>query len=66
MQASGSPAGFDRVEIKGSLAAHDAHVVYRSDGTVKAVLTIGRDQLALDVEAAMEKRDESALETLLQ
>ncbi len=57
---------FDRVEIKGSLATRDAHVVYRAGDGAKAVLTIGRDQLALDVEAAMETRDVSALDALLR
>jgi len=40
--------------------------VYRAGGDVKAVLTVGRDQLALDVESAMERRDASALESLVR
>jgi hypothetical protein len=56
---------FDAPEIKGSLDARDAHVVYRDRGTVRAVLTIGRDQLGLDVEAAMFSRNAQALEALL-
>ncbi len=57
---------FDRVEIKGSLADRDAHAVYRKHDAVKAVLTVGRDQLALDVEAAMEIGDASALDALVR
>jgi NADPH-dependent 2,4-dienoyl-CoA reductase/sulfur reductase-like enzyme/nitrite reductase/ring-hydroxylating ferredoxin subunit len=57
---------FDAPEIKGSLDARDAHVIYRDRGTVRAVLTIGRDQLGLDVEAAMFKNDAAALEALLR
>lgn len=57
---------YDKPEIHGSLEARDAHVVYRSGGAIKAVLTIGRDQLALDVEAALEKRDTAALEALVK
>jgi hypothetical protein len=57
---------FERPEIHGTLEGRDAHVVYRDGGAIKAVLTIGRDQLALDVEAAMEKRDTAALEALVK
>ncbi|HEU0030046.1 MAG TPA: FAD-dependent oxidoreductase [Kofleriaceae bacterium] len=56
---------FDRPELHGSLDARDAHVVYRDRGAIKAVLTIGRDQLALDVEAAMQRRDPAALDKLV-
>ena len=62
----GHAARFDRVEIHGSLATRDAHAVYRDSGKVKAVLTIGRDQLALDVEAAMERRDLAAIDALVK
>jgi apoptosis-inducing factor 3 len=57
---------FDAVEVKGSLDAKDAHAIYRDGGTIRAVLTIGRDQLGLDVEAAMFRRDADALESLLR
>jgi len=57
---------FDAPQIKGSLDARDAHVVYRDGGTVKAVVTIGRDQLALDVEAAMERGDAKQLEAVVR
>ncbi len=57
---------FDTPEVKGSLDARDAHVVYREGGAVKAVVTIGRDQLALDVEAAMERGDAAALDALVR
>ncbi len=56
---------FDKPAIHGSLDGRDAHVVYRDGGTVRAVLTIGRDQLALDVEAALEARDPAAVEVLV-
>ena len=56
---------FDRAEVVGKLAERDAHVVYRKGERVLAVLTIGRDQLALDVEAAMERRDDAALAALV-
>lgn len=55
---------FDPPEIHGDLDARDAHVVYRDGGRVRAVLTLGRDRVALDVEAALERRDDAALERL--
>jgi hypothetical protein len=56
---------FERPEVKGSLDGRDAHVVYRDGGAVKAVVTIGRDQLALDVEAALHRGDAVRLDRLL-
>ncbi len=55
----------DRVEVHGSLDARDAHVVYRDGGRVRAVATIGRDRLGLEVEAAMASGDDAALEALV-
>ncbi|MBA3457839.1 MAG: FAD-dependent oxidoreductase, partial [Deltaproteobacteria bacterium] len=57
---------FDRPEIHGSLEARDAHVVYRDGGVVRAVLTLGRDRLALDVEAAMERDEPAAVDALVR
>jgi NADPH-dependent 2,4-dienoyl-CoA reductase/sulfur reductase-like enzyme/nitrite reductase/ring-hydroxylating ferredoxin subunit len=57
---------FDRPEIKGDLEARGAHVVYREGGVVKAVVTIGRDRLALEVEAAMQRGDRAALDKLVR
>jgi apoptosis-inducing factor 3 len=57
---------FDRPEVKGNLEAGDAHVVYRSGGAIQAVLTLGRDRLALDVEAALERGDAAALEAVVR
>ena len=55
---------FDAPEVHGKLEARglrDAHVVYRSGGKVLAVVTVGRDKLALEVEAAMAAGDQAAL-----
>ena len=57
----GHAEAFDKAEIHGELSMRDAHVVYRKDATIKAVMTIGRDKLALEVEAAMERGDVAAL-----
>jgi NADPH-dependent 2,4-dienoyl-CoA reductase/sulfur reductase-like enzyme/nitrite reductase/ring-hydroxylating ferredoxin subunit len=52
----------DRAEVRGDLEARDAHIVYRSDGAIRAVATLGRDKLALAVELAFERDDAAALE----
>ncbi|MFN0246798.1 MAG: FAD-dependent oxidoreductase [Kofleriaceae bacterium] len=57
---------FDAPVIHGSLEKRDAHVVYREKGAIAAVVTCGRDQLALDVEAAMLARDDAALAKLVE
>jgi NADPH-dependent 2,4-dienoyl-CoA reductase/sulfur reductase-like enzyme/nitrite reductase/ring-hydroxylating ferredoxin subunit len=54
------------IEIHGDLDARDAHVVYRTDGAIKAVMTIGRDQLALRVDAAMERGSSDELEAIVR
>jgi apoptosis-inducing factor 3 len=53
------------VEVKGSLASRDAAVVYREGGQVRAVLTLFRDRLSLEVEAALEQLDFPRVEQLL-
>jgi hypothetical protein len=57
---------FDVPEIRGSLEKRDAHVVYREKGEIMAVVTIGRDHLALDVEAAMQARDTAKLAAIVR
>ncbi|MBS2021813.1 MAG: FAD-dependent oxidoreductase [Deltaproteobacteria bacterium] len=61
----GHALAFDAPEVHGSLEGKDAHVVYRKDGKVKAVVTLWRDALSLEVEAAMERGDEAAVERLV-
>ena len=55
---------FDKPEVHGDLDKHDAHVVYRDGQTIRAVVTLGRDKLGLEVEAAMERGDVAALAKL--
>jgi NADPH-dependent 2,4-dienoyl-CoA reductase/sulfur reductase-like enzyme/nitrite reductase/ring-hydroxylating ferredoxin subunit len=57
---------FSAAEVHGDLDAHDAHVVYRQDGQIRAVVTVGRDKLALRVEAAMERDARDELEALVR
>jgi NADPH-dependent 2,4-dienoyl-CoA reductase/sulfur reductase-like enzyme/nitrite reductase/ring-hydroxylating ferredoxin subunit len=62
----GHAEGFAAAEIHGSLEARDAHVVYRDGGgKICAVLTLGRDQLGHELEAAMVRDDVAALERLV-
>jgi apoptosis-inducing factor 3 len=56
---------WDDVHINGDLAAGDAAVAYRVGGRTLAVATVGRDKLALEVEAAMERGDDAALDAML-
>ncbi len=52
---------WDALEVKGDLAARDATVLYKSGGKILAVVTVGRDEVSLRAEAAMEAGDEAAL-----
>jgi apoptosis-inducing factor 3 len=56
---------WDAVEVRGDLAARDAAVVFRRSGVPLAVVTVGRDRLSLEVEAALERRDQAGVEPLL-
>jgi NADPH-dependent 2,4-dienoyl-CoA reductase/sulfur reductase-like enzyme len=62
----GHAASWDSCEIKGDLEKHDACAVYRRNGKTVAAATIGRDLLSLKVEAALERGDATALESLLR
>jgi len=62
----GHASSWDDLEIRGELAARDACAIYRKNGRVMAVATIGRDHVSLAVEAAWEKGDKAALESVLQ
>jgi apoptosis-inducing factor 3 len=49
---------WDRIDIDGSLDAHDCAVTYRRAGRTLAVATMSRDILSLQTEALMEKQKE--------
>ncbi|MCB1623987.1 MAG: FAD-dependent oxidoreductase [Pseudomonadales bacterium] len=55
----------DAIEVLGNIARHDATVIYRRAGRPVAVVTVGRDRLSLAIEAALERDDVDAVETLL-
>lgn len=61
----GHAGDYDEVQIVGSLDKRDATVVFRTDGHIVAVATVGRPTVALRAEWAMEHGDEDALEAIV-
>jgi 3-phenylpropionate/trans-cinnamate dioxygenase ferredoxin reductase subunit len=57
---------WDAIDVRGDLAARDAVGVFRRSGTPLAVVTVGRDRVSLEVEAALERNDHAGVETLLR
>jgi NADPH-dependent 2,4-dienoyl-CoA reductase/sulfur reductase-like enzyme/nitrite reductase/ring-hydroxylating ferredoxin subunit len=55
----------DAIAVIGSLPKRNVAVAYRRAGRVVAVVTIGRDQQSLAIEAALERQDRAAVEALL-
>lgn len=53
---------WDRLDVHGDLAAHDATVAYREGGRTLAVVTVGRDRTSLEAEIAFERADAVALD----
>ena len=62
----GNAAGWETVEVLGSLEKNDATIVYRRGANVLAVATIGRDTISLAAEQAMERGDWTALNALIE
>jgi len=62
----GHAAKWDALEIRGDLEKRDAAAIYRRGGRVLAVATVGRDRVSLEVEAAMERGDNAAVEAALR
>jgi NADPH-dependent 2,4-dienoyl-CoA reductase/sulfur reductase-like enzyme/nitrite reductase/ring-hydroxylating ferredoxin subunit len=56
---------WDSVEIAGGLPERNAAVAYRKNGSVLAVVTLGRDRTSLEAEVAMERDDGGALDAAL-
>jgi NADPH-dependent 2,4-dienoyl-CoA reductase/sulfur reductase-like enzyme len=56
---------WDRIDVIGSIVDRNCLVVYRADGNVAAVATIGRDKESLEAEELMERGDRQGLENLL-
>ena len=57
---------WDAIDVRGDLAARDAVVVFRRSGIPLAVVTVARDRLSLEVEAALERSDHAGVEALLR
>jgi NADPH-dependent 2,4-dienoyl-CoA reductase/sulfur reductase-like enzyme len=62
----GHAAKWDRIELRGDVAAHDFAAFYLLEDRVRAVVTVGRDAISLRAEAAMEKGDDRALLDLMR
>jgi len=62
----GHAGGDADIQVIGSLENQDATVVYRVADKVAALLTVGRDRQNLEVEAALERKDQAAVESLLR
>jgi NADPH-dependent 2,4-dienoyl-CoA reductase/sulfur reductase-like enzyme len=62
----GHASSWNGFELRGDLAAQNACAIYRNNGRTVAVATIGRDRVSLAVEAALERGDSGALESVLR
>ena len=62
----GHASSWSGFEIRGDLHGRNAAGVYRQHGRVVAVVTIGRDRLSLAAEAALERGDADAVESLFK
>ena len=62
----GHAEGWDAIEARGSIAARGFAAFYLRRDRVAAVVTLGRDRLGLEAEAAMEAGDEGALAALMR
>ena len=61
----GNAAGYDRVDVHGSLDDRRALVTYRVGPRIVAVATIGLDRESLQIEKAMEDGDVAAVERIV-
>jgi len=62
---AGNAAGWDQVEVRGSLDDRHALIAYRGKGKIAAVATIFMDVESLQVELAMENGDADAVEQIV-
>jgi NADPH-dependent 2,4-dienoyl-CoA reductase/sulfur reductase-like enzyme len=62
----GHAEGWDSISVSGSVVERNCLVAYRQAGRVQAVASVYRDRESLLIEAAMERGDEAAAESLLR
>jgi NADPH-dependent 2,4-dienoyl-CoA reductase/sulfur reductase-like enzyme/nitrite reductase/ring-hydroxylating ferredoxin subunit len=56
---------WDRVDVAGDIEKRDCAIAFRRENVTLAVATLGRDNVSLEAEAAMERNDEAALQKLV-
>ncbi len=62
----GHAESWDSIQIAGSIPDRNCLVAYRQGGRIQAVASIYRDKESLSIEAAMERGDDSTLNSLLR
>ena len=63
---TGHASSWNGFEIRGDLPGRNACAIYRQNNRVVAVATIGRDRLSLAAEAAFERGDTKAMESIIE
>ena len=62
----GHASSWSGFEIRGDLPGRNACAIYRQNNRVVAVATVGRDRVSLAAEAAFERGDPQAVESLFK
>jgi NADPH-dependent 2,4-dienoyl-CoA reductase/sulfur reductase-like enzyme len=61
----GYASSWDEIQVLGSIADRDCLVAYRQAGKTRAIATINRDHASLQAQAAMDRADPQAVDTLV-
>lgn len=56
---------WDRIDVDGDVSKRDCALAFRRGDVTLAVVTLGRDNVSLEAEAAMERNDEASLRKLV-
>jgi NADPH-dependent 2,4-dienoyl-CoA reductase/sulfur reductase-like enzyme/nitrite reductase/ring-hydroxylating ferredoxin subunit len=62
----GHASSSNEIEIRGDLPGRNACAIYRQNERVAAIATIGRDRMSLAAEAAFERGDTDAMESIVK
>ncbi len=61
----GHAESWDRIEVSGNLQGKDCTLAFHEGARITAVVTVGRDRISLQAEAALERGDQAALHGLV-